>query len=77
VSDGVVMVRGTGRREIPEMPEADAALMLLHGPALVTMIERQVRAMDGSPMSDINYAGLDWLRDARAALASVKGDVTA
>jgi hypothetical protein len=42
--------------------------------ALVALLRRQLAAMDSTPMSDMNYAGLAWERDARALLESIGGE---
>lgn len=42
-------------------------------PALVALLREQVAAYECAPMNDLNYAGINWVRSARALLARLEG----
>lgn len=52
--------------------EGDAKLIAL-APEMLDLIRRQVEAMDCSPMGNLNFAGLDWIADAKNLLAKLEG----
>lgn len=49
------------------------ARLIAAAPEMLDLIRRQVGAMGDGPMSDMNYAGINWLKDAREVLAKAEG----
>lgn len=67
--DAIVAV---GEYVVCNAAREDAPLIAV-APELYALIADQIRAMNNGPMSDMNYAGINWMRRAQAAIAKVVG----
>lgn len=60
------------RRKVGVMEE-DLQQAVADRAKLLGLVRRQLDAMNGGAMSDMNYAGLAWMQDAKVIVAEVEG----
>lgn len=47
--------------------------LIAAAPELYGLLKEQIECYDKMPMSDLNYAGIEWIKRARAAIAKAEG----
>lgn len=47
--------------------------LIMAAPEMYQLLKEQIEAYDNTPMSDLNYAGIDWIKRTREVLAKADG----
>lgn len=47
--------------------------LMAAAPEMYELLKEQIECYDKMPMSDLNYAGIEWIKRARAAIAKAEG----